>query len=124
MHLSEDSISINSKKQEEWSQDGRGIGWGDHFLHQKFIKMLSNFYKTTSEHWWSTPGTQKGSPFSSKGGRTKHKRKRQTKELRMETHPGEGVMKEKLPNSRKPCHRWVYGKFWNLRGQHNQEKNK
>ena len=41
----------------------------------------------------------------------------------METHPGEGVMKEeKLPNSRKPCHRWVYGKFWNLRGQHNQER--
>ena len=36
--------------------------------------MLSNFHKTTSERWRSTPGTQKGSPFSSKGGRTKYKR--------------------------------------------------
>ena len=28
--------------------------------------MLSNFHKTTSECWQRTPGTQKGSPFSSK----------------------------------------------------------
>ena len=32
--------------------------------------MLSNFHKTTSECWWRTPRTQKGSPFSLKGGRT------------------------------------------------------
>ena len=32
--------------------------------------MLSNFHKTTSERWQRSPGTQKGSPFSSKGGRT------------------------------------------------------
>ena len=31
-------------------------------------------------------------------------------------------MKEKFPNSRKPSHRWVCGEFWNLRGEHNQEK--
>ena len=43
----------------------------------------------------------------------------------METHPGEGVMKEKkFPNSRKLSHRRVYGEFWNLRAQHNQEKKK
>ena len=57
--------------------DGGGIGWGDHFLppqiHQKIIWMLSNFHKTTSEHWWSTPGTQKSSSFSLKGHKTKHK---------------------------------------------------
>ena len=33
-----------------------------------------DFYKTTPECWQKTPGTQKGSPFSSKGGRTKYKR--------------------------------------------------
>ena len=33
-------------------------------------------------------------------------------------------MKEKFPNSRKSCHRWVYGEFWNLRGQHNREGKK
>ena len=31
-------------------------------------------------------------------------------------------MKEKFPNSRKPSYRRVCGEFWNLRGQHNQEK--
>ena len=41
----------------------------------------------------------------------------------METHPGQGVMKEeKLPNTRKPSHQWVCGEFRNLRGQHNQER--
>jgi len=31
--------------------------------------MLSKFHKTSSEHWQRTPGTQKSSPFSSKGVR-------------------------------------------------------
>ena len=49
--------------------------------------------------------------------------KRETKELGMETHPGEGIMKEeKFPNTRKPSHRQVCAEFWNLRGQHNGEK--
>ena len=38
--------------------------------------MLSNFYKTTSEYWERTPGTQKGSPFSLKEGKTKYKRQK------------------------------------------------
>ena len=46
-------------------------------IHQKIIWMLSNFHKTTSEHLQSTPGNQKGSPFSSKGGRTKYKRQKE-----------------------------------------------
>ena len=78
--------------------------------------MLSNFHRTTSEHWWRTPGTQKGSPISSVGDRTKYKRQKETKDLGMETLPGEGVMKEKFPHSRKPSHRHVCGEFWNLRG--------
>ena len=42
----------------------------------------------------------------------------------METHPGEGVVKEeKFPESRKPFHRHLW-EFWNLRGQHNQEEKK
>ena len=41
----------------------------------------------------------------------------------METYPGEGVIKEeKFPNTRKSSPWRVCGKFWNLRGQHNQEK--
>ena len=43
----------------------------------------------------------------------------------METHPGEGVVKEeKFPNNRKPAHWRVCGEFWNLRGQHNWEGEK
>ena len=43
-------------------------------IHQKIIWMLSKLHKTTSGCWQRTSGTQKGSPFSSKGGRTKYKR--------------------------------------------------
>ena len=43
-------------------------------IHQKNIWTLSKFHKTTSECWQRTSGTQKGSPLSSKGGRTKYKR--------------------------------------------------
>ena len=42
----------------------------------------------------------------------------------MESHPREGVVKEKFPNTRKPSYQWVCGEFWNLRGQHNWEENK
>ena len=45
--------------------------------HQKIIWMLSKFHKTTSECWQRTPGTQKGNPVSSKGGRTKYKRQKE-----------------------------------------------
>ena len=43
-------------------------------IHWKTIWTLSKFHKTTSENRKRTPGTQKGSPLSSKGGRTKYKR--------------------------------------------------
>ena len=41
----------------------------------------------------------------------------------METHPGEGVMKEeKFPHNRKPSHSQVNGEFWNLSKKHNWKK--
>ena len=42
-------------------------------IHQKMIWMLINSQRTTSEFWRRTPGTQKGSPISLKGGGTKYK---------------------------------------------------
>ena len=81
--------------------------------------MLSNFHKTTSEHWRRTPGIQKGSPISMRGSRTKCKRQIRDKRLRDGAHPGEGVVKEKFPHNRKPSHMPVCGEFWNLRGQPN-----
>ena len=43
-------------------------------IHQKNIWTLSKFHKTTSEFWQRISDTQKGSPLSSKEGRTKYKR--------------------------------------------------
>ena len=55
---------------------------------------------------------QKGSPFSSKGGRTKYNRQKERQEFGTETHPGEGVVKEeKFPNTRKPSQWRVCGEF-------------
>ena len=53
-----------------------------------------------------------------------YKIKRETKELGMDTHPREGVMKEKFPNTRKPSHWWVCEEFWNLGGQYKQKEKK
>ena len=43
-------------------------------IHQKIIWMLGSFHKTIFVCWRRTPGIQKCSPLSLKGGRTKHKR--------------------------------------------------
>ena len=95
-----------------WWRNRMGRPLSSPQIHQKIIWMLSKFHKTTSECWQRTPGTQKGSPFPSKGGRKKCKRQKETKELGMETHLREGVVKEeKFPNTRKASHWWVCGEF-------------
>ena len=60
-----------------WQRNRMGWPLSPPQIHQKIIWMLSNFHKTTSECWQRTPGIQKGSPFSSKGGRTKYKRQKE-----------------------------------------------
>ena len=112
------SYLVDGFKHTDWKLHERPRWWRNSIgrqlsspqIHQKIIWMLSNFHKTTSECWRRTPDTQKGSPFSSKWGRTKYKtlKRRETKELGTETHPGEGVMK-KFPSSRKLSHRQVWG---------------
>ena len=66
-------LKCSSKVAEEWDGEATFSPTNS----SKIIWMLSNFHKTTSECWQRTPGTQKGSPFSSKGGRTKCKRQRE-----------------------------------------------
>ena len=46
------ALALRSLKAYVWgrSQDGGGIGWGDHFLFYKFIERTVNkVYKTTSD---------------------------------------------------------------------------
>ena len=51
-------------------------------IHREIICTLSKFYKTTSEHWWRTSGTQKGSPLSSKEVGQNIKDKKRDKRVR------------------------------------------
>ena len=93
-----------------------GIGWKDLFLPTTLWKehlSRSKFHRTTSECWQRTSGTQKGSPLSLKGGRTKYKSlKRETKEVGTEIWSGKGVLKEeKFPNTRKHSHWQISGEF-------------
>ena len=74
-------------------------------IHQKITCMWGSFHKITSDCWKRTPGTQTGKPcFRIEVGQ-RIKMKRGTEHLQMETHRGEGVMKEKFPHNSKLCHR-------------------
>ena len=57
-----------------WRRNRTGRPISPPQIHRKSTWTLSKYHKTTSEHWWRTPGTQKGSPLSLKGGRTKYER--------------------------------------------------
>ena len=50
--------------------------------------------------------------------------KRETKELGMETHPGEEVVKEKFPNTRNPLTGGSVGSFGISEGNITRRKNK
>ena len=108
------------------SQNGGGIGWEDHFLPHKFIKRSFEFWATFTKQLLNA-GTGHQAPRKAVHSHHKEvwqniKDKKRDKELGMETCPGEGVLKKKFPNSRKPSHRQVCGEFWNLRGQRKLEK--
>ena len=57
-----------------WRRNRTGRPLSPLQIYQKKIWMLSKLHKTTSKRWQKTSGTQKSSPLSSKGGRTKYKR--------------------------------------------------
>ena len=108
-------------------QDGRGIGWEDHFHHNKIIKRSFECWATSTKQLLNAGGGHQApkkaahSLWKEVGQNIKDKKR--VKELGMEIRPAEGgVVKEKFPNSRKPSHWRVCGKFWNLRGQHNWEE--
>ena len=119
---------LKSRDIGERSQDGGGVGRGEHFLPHKFIKrafkLSSKFHKTTSECRQRTSGTQKSDPTLRKEVGKKYKRqKKKTKEGGTGFRPRKGVLKrEKFPNTRKPSHCRICAELWKHRGQHNREK--
>ena len=56
-----------------WQRNRTGRPLSFPQIQWKNIWMLSKFHKTSSDCWQRTSGTQKGSPLSLKGGRTKYK---------------------------------------------------
>ena len=52
-----------------WQRNRTGRPLSSPQIHQNNISMLSKFYKTTSECWQRTSGTQKSRSLSSKTGR-------------------------------------------------------
>ena len=64
-------------------------------FHQKNISTLSKFYKTTSECWQRTSGTQKSRSLSSKTGRENIKDEKRDKGGREGAPSREGSLKKR-----------------------------
>ena len=116
---------IKSQTWGGWSQDGGGIGRGDHFLHHKFIKRSFECWPTCTQQLLKCGGGHQAprkAPHSlQKEVGQNIKDKKRDKRVRDGDLSWQGgvVKEEKFPNSRRHCHQQVCGEFWNLRGQHN-----
>jgi len=100
-----------------WWRNRMGRPLSPLLIHQKLIWMLNNFHKTTSESWWRTPGTQKGSPFFLKGYRSKYKRQKRDKRVRDgDLSWGESWKTRSLQRAGNPLTRGSVGSFRILEG--------
>ena len=86
------------------------VGRGDHFIPRQYIKRSSACGAISTKQLHNAGGEpqiprEANQSLSNEIGQ-KIKMKRETKDLGMETHPGEGVVKEeKFPHNRKSFHR-------------------
>ena len=87
-------------EESRWQRNRTGRSLSLLQIHRKNNRTVKKVDKTTSDHQQRTSGTQKSSPLSSKGGRTKilKIKKRDTRERGMETRPGKGVSIEEVSN--------------------------
>ena len=80
-------------------------------IHQKYIYMWNNSYRTPTERWQKTSDLPKGKKLPTYLGRAKKKRKNRDKKLGWYLHQSEGAVKEeRFPHTRKPLRRrrlWV-----------------
>ena len=63
-------------------------------IHQKFISIWNNSYRTSSESWQKTPDFQKGKPISLEEGKSKDEDKKREGFQDGNLHFSEGVVKE------------------------------
>ena len=79
-------------------------------MHQKYIYMWNNSYRTPTECWQKTSDFPKGKKSPTYMGRAKEKRKNRDKRIGMGPAPWEEAVKEeKFPHTRKPLHWWRRG---------------
>ena len=95
----------------EWGATAfSGVGWGDHFIPHQYVKR-SSACRTTSTKQLHNAGGEPQMPRKANQSLSQEigqeiKMKRETKDLGVETHPGEGVVKEeKFPHNRKSFHK-------------------
>ena len=77
-------------------------------IHQKYIYIWNNSYRTPTERRQKTSNFPKGKKLPTYLGREKEKRKRKHRDKRIRTGPatlGEAVKEETLPHTRKPLRR-------------------
>ena len=73
-------------------------------IHQKYIYMWNNSYRTPTERW-QTSDLPKGKKLPTYLGRAKKKEKTETKEYGWDLHQWEGAVKEeRFPHTKKPLH--------------------
>ena len=71
-------------------------------IHQKYIYMWNNSYRTPPERWQKTSDFPKGKKLPTYLGRAKAKRKNRDKRIGMDLHQWEGAVKEeRFPHTRK-----------------------
>ena len=89
-------------------QDGGGVRCGDRLspqIHQKYIYMWNNSYRTPTEHWQKTSDFPKGKKLPTYLGKAKEKRKNRDNRIGTRPAPLKGAVKEeKFPHTRKPLH--------------------
>ena len=78
-----------------WQKNRMGRPLSPRQIHQKNIPTLSKFYKTTSECWQRTSGTQKSRSLSSKTGRKNIKDEERDKGGREGALSREGSLKKR-----------------------------
>ena len=84
-------------------------------IHQKYIYMWNNSYRTPTERWQKTSDFPKATNSPCTWVGQKKKGKTETKEYRRDLHLWEGAVKEeKFPHTRKPHHWWKRGWGWGI----------
>ena len=109
------------------SQDGGGIGRGDHFLFYKFIERTAERWtEFTKQLLIASSGHQAPRKAAHclrrEVGQGYWRLKRETRERGPETPPRKGVLLEEVSNHQETLALEVRGKFSNLGGQPNWEE--